>query len=116
MDLWAGVGRLQDRGRYQWRAWQQVDRGYRVCAFRVLHPDGLACVPPDALQYAHRVRWLDEGTPTPRDGVVGVGPDDGHRLHLVARQGQQPPGVLQQDDPLARDLSRKLPVLLDWKR
>ena len=48
--------------------------------------------------------------------MVGVATDDGQRMHLVARQGQQLPGVLQQDDPFAGDLSRLLPVLLNGQR
>ena len=55
-----------------------------------------------------QVRWLHKGASPSCDVVIGVGPNDGQRAQLVARQRQQLTSVLQQDDPFGGDLSREL--------
>ena len=82
----------------------------------MLHSHAFVCPQADALQYRHAVRRLDEGAATPRDIIGGVCPDDDHRAHLLAREGQQTIGILEQDDRLAGDLPCKLSVFPYRKR
>src|SRR5205823_3813013 len=76
MGLRAGASWREDRRRYQWRAGQQIDRRRRVYALHVLHPHTLAYPTSDALQHAHQIRRLHEGTPASYNVVIGVTTDD----------------------------------------